>query len=248
MPRAATVPSGPAETRFTRIPCGPEVAGQVARDRLERRLGDAHPVVDRPGDGRVEVEPDDRAAAVHQRHAAPRPAPSTRTRSSGTRPARSPPGWSGTSPRARPRARTRSRAARRRPRPSASRNWSTSGVAVAGLLTSSSSTSTGVLGSRCAARSVIRLARPKLGQHDLGPSRCALLRAWNAIESFVMTPVISRRLPARYHGHARNAPARRSSSVEKRPREPPPRLGRLDHLVDEAGGRGDVRARRCSSA
>ena len=51
IPRAATVPSGPAETRLTRMPLGPEVAGQVARDGLERRLGDAHPVVDRPRDG-----------------------------------------------------------------------------------------------------------------------------------------------------------------------------------------------------
>ena len=40
-----------------------DVARQVARDRLECRLADAHPVVDRPGDRRVEVEPDDGAAA-----------------------------------------------------------------------------------------------------------------------------------------------------------------------------------------
>ena len=38
---------------------GPEVVREVARDRLERRLGDAHPVVDRPGDRGVEVEADD---------------------------------------------------------------------------------------------------------------------------------------------------------------------------------------------
>ena len=45
----------------------PEVAREVARDALERRLRDAHPVVDRPGDRRVEVQPDDRAPALHQR-------------------------------------------------------------------------------------------------------------------------------------------------------------------------------------
>ena len=61
MPLAATVSSGPAETRLTRMPRGPEVARQVARDRLERRLRDAHPVVGRPGDRGVEVEPDDAA-------------------------------------------------------------------------------------------------------------------------------------------------------------------------------------------
>ena len=44
--------SGRRATRFTRMPCGPEVAGEVARGRLERGLRDAHPVVDRPGDWR----------------------------------------------------------------------------------------------------------------------------------------------------------------------------------------------------
>ena len=42
----------------------PEVARQVARRRLERRLGHAHPVVDRPGDRGVEVEPDDARALL----------------------------------------------------------------------------------------------------------------------------------------------------------------------------------------
>ncbi len=45
-------------------PARSEVAREVARDALERRLGDAHPVVHRPGDGGVEVEADDRAAAL----------------------------------------------------------------------------------------------------------------------------------------------------------------------------------------
>ena len=49
------------------MPVRPEVARQIARDRLERRLGDAHPVVDRPRHGGVEVESDDARAAGHQR-------------------------------------------------------------------------------------------------------------------------------------------------------------------------------------
>ena len=47
-----------------------EVAGQVARGRLERGLGHAHPVVRRPGDRRVEGQADHRAAGRHQRLAA----------------------------------------------------------------------------------------------------------------------------------------------------------------------------------
>ena len=58
---AASVLSGPAETRLTRI-LGAEVAGEVARGRLEAGLGHAHPVVRRPRDRRVEGQPDDRAA------------------------------------------------------------------------------------------------------------------------------------------------------------------------------------------
>ena len=43
-----------------------EVAREVARGRLQRGLGDAHPVVDRPGDLGVEVEPDDRRALLRE--------------------------------------------------------------------------------------------------------------------------------------------------------------------------------------
>ena len=68
---AAIVFSGPAATRLTRTRCGPEVAGQVAGAGLEAGLGHAHPVVARPGDRRVEVEADDRAAVRHQRAAPP---------------------------------------------------------------------------------------------------------------------------------------------------------------------------------
>jgi len=52
---AAIVLTGPAATRLTapgRVP-GP---GRVTGERLERRLGHAHPVVDRPGHSGVEVE------------------------------------------------------------------------------------------------------------------------------------------------------------------------------------------------
>ena len=66
---AARVLSGPADTRLERMPVGPEVAGQVAVGRLQRRLGHAHPVVRRPRDGRVEGHAHDRRAARHQRPA-----------------------------------------------------------------------------------------------------------------------------------------------------------------------------------
>ena len=45
MPDAASVRIGPAEIALTRMPSGPEVRGEVADRRLERRLGDAHHVV-----------------------------------------------------------------------------------------------------------------------------------------------------------------------------------------------------------
>ena len=46
-----------------------EVAREVAVDGLQRRLRDAHPVIDRPGDLRVEVQADDRrrVALLEQR-------------------------------------------------------------------------------------------------------------------------------------------------------------------------------------
>ena len=50
MPRAANVPSGPARNQVHAHAARAEVARQVARGRLQRGLGDAHPVVDRPGD------------------------------------------------------------------------------------------------------------------------------------------------------------------------------------------------------
>ena len=41
----ASVLIGPAEIAFTRMPCGPEVVGEVAHGRLERGLRHAHHVV-----------------------------------------------------------------------------------------------------------------------------------------------------------------------------------------------------------
>ena len=71
-----------ADTVFTRIRLRAEVAREVARDGLERRLAHAHPVVDRPRDAAVEVEADDDAPPrfLHQRRACRRRAPSARTR------------------------------------------------------------------------------------------------------------------------------------------------------------------------
>ena len=48
-------------------PAWPEVTRQIPRDRLERRLGHPHPVVDGPGHAGVEVHPHDAPATVHQR-------------------------------------------------------------------------------------------------------------------------------------------------------------------------------------
>ena len=68
---------------------GAERAGQVAGRRLQGGLGDAHPVVGRPGDGRVEVEPDDRPAVRHQRNDGVGQRPSASTpRCAGRRPRR----------------------------------------------------------------------------------------------------------------------------------------------------------------
>ena len=43
-------------------PARAELAREVARDGLQRGLGDAHPVIGRPGHAGVEVEPDDAGA------------------------------------------------------------------------------------------------------------------------------------------------------------------------------------------
>ena len=71
MPRAASVPSGPGGDEVHAHAARTEVAREVARGRLERGLGDAHPVVDRPGD---------RARRSRARRS-PRPPPDSRSAS-----------------------------------------------------------------------------------------------------------------------------------------------------------------------
>ena len=144
MPRAATVSSGPAETRLTRMPLRAEVAREVARGRLQRGLGDAHPVVDRPGDAGVEVEADDRPAVsgISGVTAVARSRSETAETWNAVCGALDGRGEEARR-RARRAARRRSRAARRRRRPSASSSASVSAAKWSGSVTSSSSTSAG---------------------------------------------------------------------------------------------------------
>src|ERR1700729_752735 len=108
------------------------------------------------------------------------------------------------------------------------------------LLTSSSSTSTSS-DSRLAARSVIRRARPKLVRTTEAPSRSARSAAWNAIESFVIPPVITSFLPSRIKAASRSLQPR-AAQRPQRTGKPLARLGRLDQLVDESGGSGRLGA------
>ena len=98
------------------------------------------------------------------------------------------------------------------------------------LLTSSSSTSTSE-DSRVAARSVIRRARPKLVRTTDAPSSKARAAAWNAIESLVITPVITSLLPSRITTPSLAMTGERPQRVG----EPLARLRRLNQLVDESG-------------
>ena len=153
-------------------PLGPEVARKIAGDRLERRLGDAHPVIDRPGDGRVEVEPDDARAAGHQRgQRGGDRLQREGARLEGVHRALS---WSGhelAPERVLGRERDRVQDAVDPPQ-RALQLGSDQRLRSSGWLTSSSSTSTGS-GSRWAARSVIRRTRPKLVSSTSAPSACA---------------------------------------------------------------------------
>ncbi len=63
MDLAAIVRTGPGRHQVDPDAVGPEVARQVARQRLERRLGHAHPVVGGPGHAGVEVEAHHRRSA-----------------------------------------------------------------------------------------------------------------------------------------------------------------------------------------
>ena len=176
---------------------GAEVAGEVARGRLQAGLGHAHPVVRRPRDGRVEGHADDRAARTHQRAAGDRPA------TSGSTPRPAPPARRpatarrGTCRRAasrgcRRRSSARRRRARRRARARRRRGpsrWSSS-------VTSSSSTG-GSVGSRLAIRRVMPSARPKLEISTVAPCSCATFATAKPIELSIVTPATRIRLPSR---------------------------------------------------
>ena len=89
---AAIVRTGPAATRLQRMPLRPELAGEVAVEALQRRLGDAHPVVGRERHRVVEVEADERAAARSSAARRRRRAPSA-SRSRCAAPRRRRPRW-----------------------------------------------------------------------------------------------------------------------------------------------------------
>ncbi len=185
---------GPALTRLTRMPCGPEVAGEVARHRLERRLGHAHPVVERPrGVVVVEVEPDDRR----------RPGPSAAARR------RSAP--SASTPRPAARSTTSSHGASRNPPPrhdsgANASEWTTpssfpptlpaSAARSSSLVTSSSTICTSGVGRRLAVRSVRRITRPNELSTTSAPCSCATRAVENAIDASLSTPVTRMRLPS----------------------------------------------------
>ena len=172
-------------------PLGPEVAGEVAGGRLERRLRHAHPVVDRPRLGVVEVEADDRAAALHQRQRRDRQRlQRVRRHLQGDR-RRPPTVRRGTRRRGTTPARTRSRAPRRR----ACRRRRRRAPARSSLLVTSSSTSCASSGSRRAARVVRLMIRPNDVSTTSAPCSWATRAIENAIDSLFNTPVTRIRLP-----------------------------------------------------
>ena len=182
---------------FTRILRGPELAGEIAGDRLERRLGRSHPVVDRPGDPGVEGERDDRAAGFgHQWR--------ERRRERLQRVAAHVEGGAHRAPRrleeaaaeAVRRARSRSRGRPRRRRPSALRTCSATACTWATSVTSISSTSgTGL--SRCALLRVRLIALPNEVSTTSAPAACAAAAIAKAMLLGVSTPVTTMRLPRR---------------------------------------------------
>ena len=187
-----------------------DVAREVARDGLQRRLADAHPVVDRPGDRRVEVEADDGAAGLaEQRQQVGR----QRLEREGARLERRQRALAAASAGSCRRARRAGAKAIACRTPSSRPQRCVSSAATAARsaseLTSSSSTSTGS-GSRAAARSVSRRARPKLVSTTSAPSCCACSATCQAIESFVITPVISSLRAVEHHDGHRADGSRRS--------------------------------------
>ena len=172
-------------------PARTEVARQVASGRLERRLGDAHPVVHGPRDRRVEVHADDARSLLRvqvgergaQRLERERARLERRDRAVGGRVQEA------TAERVLGRERDRVQhavdaAPARPPAPRAS------AVRCSVSLTSSSSTSAGS-GRLLAARSVRRRARPKLVSTISAPDSWARRATSQAIESLVITPVIT---------------------------------------------------------
>ena len=202
IPRAATVPERPGGHEVHPDPARPEVARQIPRDRLERGLGDAHPVVDRPRDGRVEVEPDDARPGPHQRLQRRRQR-LERERARLERRGRALRRSGHEPPAERVLGRERDRV--QRPvdaRPSARATTSVNAARSAGLFTSSSSTSTSATAAWRPARSSAAPARSSSARPRL-PPRSARSAAWKAIESFVITPVISELLALEDHDRPR---------------------------------------------
>ena len=169
-----------------------QVPGQVAGGRLQAGLGHAHPVVDGPGDGGVEVEADDRAAVRHQRQAAPGSAAFSEYVETCTAVATSVPARSRRS--CRPSAASGANADRvqhavqavdvladpARPARAAARRRSRPARAPARLG-----------GSRLAIRRVSDSPRPKPVRTTVAPCSWASRATWNAIEASVSTPVTS---------------------------------------------------------
>ena len=189
--------SGPADDQVDPDALRAEVAGEVARAGLQAGLGHAHPVVRRPGDGRVEGQPDDRAARAPSAAGRPRPATSGSTPRP-ARPARRPPtGRRGTCRRAASRGcRRRSSAPRRRARrraraPGRRRPLEVLGVGDVEL------EHRAARGSRLAIRLVMPSARPKLEISTVAPCSWATVATANPIELSIVTPATRIRLPSR---------------------------------------------------
>ena len=200
----------------------PEVAREVARDALERRLGDAHPVVDRPRDARVEVEPDDRRRSLPPRAAGASAAASALSENALV-------------------SKRHDRAAAlgvsRKPPPSASAGanaiaCSTPSSApqraielrrdrgeVLGLVDVQLEHVGGSAAADLAARSVRRMPRPKPVRMISAPSSCAWRATSNAIEPRVRTPVMSSRLPSSMRRHSGMFPSGRRAAAPSRARQ-----------------------------
>ena len=174
---------------------GPDLLGEIPGHALQRRLGDTHPVVGRPGLLVVEVEPDERSARAHQRQ--------ERVGERLERVRRDVHGDRHVVPlrgeevvaEARPRGRSRSRAAPRRRDP-------TSRPAPRAPRRRARARSRRVRTRRCRRRACERFAasadsaRPAPVSTISAPSCCASRATPNASEASVRTPVITIFLPS----------------------------------------------------